>query len=158
MKLNTLILSGTMVLFLIAAVSVFAHGPGMGRGYGHMMDDDAGPGWHHRGTYAADLSSEEIAELDQLRADFFKATDDIRQKLKEKNNDLRIELSKDDPDKTKASALQSEISRLRAELDQERLDFELEAGKTIPDYRRGHRGQGPMMRYGSYGAGNCMWQ
>jgi Spy/CpxP family protein refolding chaperone len=95
--------------------------------------------------------------LEQQRAGFLKATDQTRQKLYEKELALRSELAKENPDTSKASSLQSEISRLRNELDQKRLDFEIQAKKSIPNYDRGGRGYGPMMGYGSRGGGYCMW-
>ena len=136
-----------------------------GRGYGHMMGrGDWGPGYHHMGGYGpgqggyySNLSDEEMAKLDKQRSEFFKATDNVRQKLYEKELALRSELAKENPDTSKASSLQSEISRLRSELDQKRLDYEIQARKSVPNYDQGIRGHGPMMGYGSRGGGYCMW-
>jgi hypothetical protein len=138
---------------------------GWGSGYGHMMGrGDWGPGWHHRGGYGSyqggyydNLSDEEITRLDQRRAEFFKATDNIRQKLYEKELALRSELAKENLDTSKASSLQSEISSLQSDLDQKRLDYEMQARKSVPNYGRGSRGYGPMMGYGPRGGGYCMW-
>ena len=132
---------------------------GWGSGYGHMMGrGDWGPGWHHRGGYGSDqggyydnLSDEEITRLDQRRAEFYKATDNIRQKLYEKELALRSELAKENPDTSKASNLQSEISRLQSDLDQKRLNYEIQTRKSVPNYDRGGRG------YGSRGGGYCRW-
>jgi len=130
-----------------------------GHGYGHMMGDgDRGMGYHHRdgygsgqGGYYSNLSEAEIAKLDQQRSEFFKATENIRQKLYENELALRSELAKENPDTSKASSLQSEISRLQSDLDQKRLDFEIQARKSVPNYDRGSRG------YGSRGHGYCRW-
>jgi hypothetical protein len=113
MKRNTLIMTGIALFLSIAVVSAFAHGPGWGkgRGYGHMMGPDGwGQGWHHRGGYGygqegyyGNLSADEIAKLDQQRAEYFKATENIRQKLYEKELALRSELAKENPDTSKAS-------------------------------------------------------
>ena len=138
---------------------------GWGRGYGHMMGrGDWGPGYHHMGGYGpgqggyySNLSNEEIAKLDQQRSEFFKATENIRQKLYEKELALRSELAKESPDTSRASKLQSEISRLQSDLDQKRLDYEIQARKSVPNYDRGDRGYGPMMGYGPRGGGYCMW-
>ena len=130
---------------------------GWGRGYGHMMrDGDRGMGYHHRdgygqGGYYSNLSEDEIAKLEQQRAGFLKATDKTRQKLYEKELALRSELAKENPDTSKASSLQSEISRLQSDLDQKRLDYEIQTRKSVPNYDRGGRG------YGSRGGGYCMW-
>ena len=137
---------------------------GWGRGYGHMMGrSDWGPGYHHRGGYGpgqggyySNLSDEEIAKLDQQRSEYFKSTENIRQKLYEKELALRSELAKKNPDTSKASNLQGEISKLQRDLDQKRLDYEIKARKTSPNYKQGRRGgYGPMMGYGPGGGGYC---
>jgi Spy/CpxP family protein refolding chaperone len=161
MKRNTLIMTGIALFLSIAVVSAFAHGPGWGkgRGYGHMMGPDGwGQGWHHRGGYGygqegyyGNLSADEIAKLDQQRAEYFKATENIRQKLYEKELALRSELAKENPDTSKASKLQSDISTLQSNFDQERLNYEIKARKSTPSYNRGPRGYGPR------GSGYCMW-
>lgn len=124
-----------------------------GRGYGHMM----GPGWHRGWSDDANLSADEIAQLEQQRTEFFKATEGLRQQLDEKEIALQRELAKENPDTRQALALQGEISKLRADLDQKRLEFDLQAGKSLPGYGRG-RGYGHMMGYGPRGGGgNCAW-
>ena len=135
-----------------------------GRGQGHMMrGGDRGMGYHHRDGYGhgqggnySNLSEDEIAKLDQQRSEFFKSTKNIRQKLYEKELALRSELAKENPDTSKASKLQNEISGLQSDLDQKRLDYEIQARKSVPNYDRGSRGYGPMMGYGSRGGGYCM--
>jgi zinc resistance-associated protein len=165
MKRNTLYIIGIAFLVSIGAGYAFAHGPGWGwdRGYGHMMGPDGwGPGWHHNGGYGygqeeyyGNLSADEIAKLNQQHSEFFKATGNIRQKLYEKELALRSELAKDDLDTNKASKLQSEISKLQSNLDQERLNYEIKARKSAPNYSRGHGGYGPMRGYGHHGDGYC---
>ena len=157
---------GIIVLTVVAIFGIttlaFA---GWGRGYGHMMGDgDRGMGYHHRdgyghgqGGYYSNLSEDEIAKLDQQRAGFLKATDQTRQKLYEKELALRSELAKENPDTSKASKLQSEISGLQSDLDQKRLDHEIKTRKSVPKYGRSGRGYGPMMGYGPRGGGYCMW-
>lgn len=164
MKRNTLIITGITLLITIAAVYAFAQDSGWsrGRGYGHMMGPDSwGPGMHNgymydQGGYYGNLSADEIAKLDQQRAEYFKATENIRQNLYEKELALRSELAKEDPDTGKASALQSDISKLQSTLDQERLNYEIKARKTAPNYNRGSGGYGPMMGYGYGGHGPMM--
>ncbi len=70
-----------MVLTVVAVFGIatlaFA---GWGRGYGHMMGyGGMGPGWNHMGGYGYDqrgyygnLSEEEMAKLDQQRAEFYR--------------------------------------------------------------------------------------
>jgi len=154
MKRNTLIITGIALLISISVVYAFAHDSGWsrGRGYGHMMGHDSwGPGMHggymyDQGGYYDNLSAEEIANLDQQRSEFFKETENTRQKLYEKELALGSELAKEDPDTSKASNLQSEISKLQSELDQKRLDYEIQTRKKAPNYSRS---------YGSRGGGYC---
>ena len=165
MKRNTLIIIGIALLLSSAAVSVFAHGPGWGRGrgYGHMMGPGGwGPGMHSgygygQEGYSGNLSADEIAKLDQQRAEYFKATENIRQKLYEKELALRSELAKEDPDTSKASKLQGDISKLQSNLYQKRLNYEIKARESAPGYNRSRGGYGPMMGYGARGGGYCMW-
>lgn len=131
-----------------------------GHGYGHMM----GPGWQRGWSDDANLSADEIAKLDRQRSEFFAATEGLRQQLEEKEIALQRELSKDNPDAQQALALQGEISKLRGELDQKRLEFDIQAGRSFPGYGRGRGyghmmgyGYGPMMGYGPRGGGNCAW-
>ena len=51
-----------------------------------------------------------MAKLDQQRAEYFKATENLRQDLYAKQLELRSELAKENPDTSKVSKLQSDIS------------------------------------------------
>jgi zinc resistance-associated protein len=165
----------TLILTVVAIFGIttlaFA---GWSRGYGHMMGPDSwGPDMHSgygygQEGYYGNLSADEIAKLDQQRAEYFMATENIRQNLYEKELALRSELAKDNPDTSKASKLQNDISTLQSTLDQERLNYEIKAGKSAPNYNRGPGGYGPMMGYGAggyghmmgygpYGGGYCAW-
>jgi zinc resistance-associated protein len=146
----------TLAILAVFGFSTIAFA-GWGCGYGHMMGPMMGSGWQQGGGYYGNLSAEEIAKLDQQRAEFFKATEALRQQLYEKELALQSELAKQNPDTSNASRLQSEISKLQSDLDQKRLDYEFQARKSVPNYNRGQRGYGPMMGYGPGGGGYCMW-
>jgi zinc resistance-associated protein len=125
-----------------------------------MGPEDWGAGWHHRGGYGysqegyyGNLTTDEIEKLDQLRTEYIRTTETVRQKLYEKELALRNELAKENPDTGKASTLQSEISKLQSNLDQERLNYEIQAKKSTPNYNSGRGGYGPMMGYGPRGSG-----
>jgi Spy/CpxP family protein refolding chaperone len=156
MKRNTLIMTGIALFVSIAAVTAFAHGPGWGRGggWGHR-----GPGWHHRGYYGPgyedQMSKEEYKQFEQKREAFFNETQDLRTNLYEKERELQNELAKSEPDASKASGLQKEISELRAQLDQKRIDHMVEMRKSNPNAGRGFMRGGPMMGYGPRGGGYC---
>jgi len=155
---------GILILTVVAIFGIttlaFA---GWGGRYGHMMGpDNWGPGMrggygYGQEGYYGNLSADEIAKLDQQRTEYFKATENIRQNLYEKELALRSELAKENPDTSKTSKLQSDISKLQSNIDQKRLNYEIQARKTAPNYNRGHRGYGPMMGYGPRGGGYCMW-
>ena len=130
---------------LISAIHVSAdqkkeHGrnPGMHRGpYG-------GPGF----DVNANLSDEEIQKLDEARTAFFEATRDLRRHIYQKRLALLSELSKENPSAEIAKALQQEISDLKAQLAQKRLDHILAIREINPDlgwrfgpdgYKRHHR-------------------
>ncbi len=152
---------GIMVVAIVAVFSVtslaFAGwgngcGYGMGRGNNDAGSNHQGGYGHGQQGYNGNLSTEEIAKLDQQRADFFKATDSTRQKLYEKELALQSELAKENPDTGKASNLQGEISRLQSDFDQKRLDYEIQARKSVPNYNQDRGSHGSMMS-----GGYCRW-
>jgi hypothetical protein len=152
-------MKGVMIIFILAVFgfSTIAFAD-WGRGYGHRMGRGMmGPGWQGESRYYGNYSSDEFAKLDQQRADFFRATEDLRQQLYEKELSLQSELAKEEPDITKASKLQREISKLQGDLDQKRSEYDIQARNSVPNYNRDYRGHGPMMGYGPRGGGYCRW-
>ncbi len=154
-KAKSIMAFTVIAIFGISAIA-FA---GCGMGYGHMGSGNWGSGSSPRGGYgySGNLSADELAELDRERAEFLKATEDIRQNLYAKELELRSELAKENPDISKASKLQSDISKLQGNLDQKRLDYEIRERKSVPNYNRGRGANDPMMGYGSRGGECCMW-
>ena len=131
-------------------------GPGEGNcprgGYG-------GPG------FGGNLTDEEIGILQQERSAFFESTREIREKLHQKNMELRAEMAKQNPDTTKAAELQKGISELYSALDQKRLEHQLKMKKDHPEiYGKGlGGGRGPGYgkgpgRGGCPGGGPCQQQ
>jgi Spy/CpxP family protein refolding chaperone len=160
------IMSKKLIIGLTIAVAIgigtyaFGH---MGGGYGNYDRMHGGPGMH-QGYYGeqdyddrADLKNEDIRALEEERSAFLKATDGIRQNLYSKELELRNELYKENPDVSKAAALQKEISELESELDQKRIDHMIKIRKISPDASRGFAAMDPMMGYGSQYPGTC-WQ
>jgi Spy/CpxP family protein refolding chaperone len=144
---------------LVVPIAVWAHGWGMGGGWNHH-----GSGWHHRGHYGEygygpgnDLTKEEYRQLEEKRESFFRETQEIRNNLYEKQRELENELEKSEPDAAKASRLQKEISDLRAQFDQKRIDHMIEMRKLSPNIGRGFRSEGPKRGYGPYSSGHC-WE
>jgi hypothetical protein len=122
-------------------------GPGAGNcprsGYG-------GPG------FGGDLTDEEIGILQKERSAFFENTREIREKLYQKNLELRAEMAKQNPDAKRAAELQKEASELDSALDQKRIDHQLKMKKDHPQiYSKGlGGGMGPRGGMGpGYGKG-----
>lgn len=136
------------------AVNALAYGGRGNRGGAYC------PGYDGRG-YNNQMSPEEIEQFQNERDAFFKATEGLRNDLYDRQNLLQSELAKENPDLSKASKLQKEISDLRGELDQKRLDHVVKMRKLNPNAGRGYMGRGynmqggPMMGYGPRGGGYC---
>ena len=133
---------------------------GMGYGPPGWMHREAG---RHRGGYGGpgcgdwgDLSEEQLKKLDEERNTFFEATKDLRQDIYQKRLELKSELAKKNPDAKRAADLQKEISDLKAQFAQKRLDQFFKMREIDSDL--GWRFMGPnmmgphMMGYGM-GAG-----
>ncbi len=157
-KLITVITAIALIGF---GTFAFAHWNG---GYGHIRDGctadtecirdimgDRGPGYGYQGN----LNEDQIKALENEQAAFLKATEAIRQDLYSKQLALESELAKSDPDTAKAAALQKDISKLEAQLDQMRIDHMIKARKIDPDAGRGFAAMGPMMGYGGQYPGSC---
>jgi len=129
-------------------------GYGMHQGYYGMHQGYYGDqGYGYRGN----LNEDQINALEKEQDAFLKATETVRQDLYAKQLALESELAKSDPDAAKADALQQEISKLEAQLDQIRIDHMIKVKKISPDAGRGFAAMGPMMGYGDQYAGSC-WQ
>jgi zinc resistance-associated protein len=174
-------LLGILVLVGAVAVPVLAHGPGWGRG--PHMGWGGGPGYgdcEDYGPGASNLTEEQRAQLDTLNKKFYDETAQLRNDMWTKSRELSALLNSANPDADKARALQKEITGLRAQLAEKRLNFKLEERKIAPDarfgkgYGRGYgkgygRGYGHHMggyghhmggygpHMGGYGPGGC-WQ
>ena len=110
--------------------------------------------WHHGAQegcgfgYWGDLGEEDIQKLEKERTDFFEATKNLRANIYQKRLELKSELAKENPDAKKAAELQSEISKMRAEFDQKRLNHFLNMKNINPDIGRGFGGGYGMMGHG----------
>jgi zinc resistance-associated protein len=164
---KTAIVIGSLMLVSAIAYPVFAHGPGWGWGRGHHMMGYGGDGprgcWQYdRGNW--NLPPEQRSKMDQLRKDFYSDSDALRQEIWNKSAERDSLLNSTDPDVEKLRTLQKQISDLKSEMSQKRLDFELRARKITPEgsygkgYGRGYRkgyGKGYGGRMGGYGPGPC---
>ena len=139
MKTLTTII-GITVLIAALAVPVLAWGPHWGRG-NHMMDSwSRGPGYggsSDRGY--GTLTPEQRTQLDQLDRKLYDETANLRNRIYEKSAELDALLNRANPDIEKARALQKEINGLRAQLDEKRMNYELEARKINPESQLSNR-------------------
>jgi Spy/CpxP family protein refolding chaperone len=109
------------------------------RGYWGSDQDSR---WDYGRGYK-DLSKEEQSQLNELDSKFSNETARLRNEIRSKSAELNRYLNSTNPDSQKLKALQRELSDLRAEMDEKRLAYELEARKFLPDTRlRGGYGKG----------------
>ena len=147
----------------VIGIGTYAFGH-MGGGDGYYDRMHGGPMMHQGyygepgNDYRTDLKDEDIKALDEERIAFLKATDSVRQNLYSKELELRSELYKENPDVSKAGALQKEISELESELDQKRLDHMIKIRKLNPNAGRGFMMGGHHMGYGNASPEDSYWR
>lgn len=147
------------IMIVLAVLTVVGFGAyafadgGMGygnhRGTGHHGSNwnNGGYGCPGYGNMMGNLSEEEVQKMGEQRKAFFEATQGLRQEIYRKRLALKSEFAKDKPDEGKAVSLQKEISQLRAEIDQKRVEHMIEMKKINPNagmglQRKGHMGYG----------------
>ena len=134
-----MVVVGAVVVLMGIGVNAYA---GMGKGPGN-------PGM---GVASANLTDDQIKQMETEQNAFQTATKDIREQLNEKRQALNTELVKQTPDAAAAATLQKGITDLQAQFDQKRLTHILNIKKIDPDFvegpgmglRMGH-GMGPVM-------------
>ena len=138
---SRMVVVGAVVVLMGFGVNAYA---GMGKGAGN-------PGM---GAASANLTDDQIKQMETERNAFQTATQGIHQQLKEKRQALQAELAKQTPDSATCAALQKEVSDLQSQFDQKRLTHILEMKKIDPNFTEG-RGMGPGMGHGmGSGMGN----
>jgi len=151
-----------MVLLIIVILAFGAYAfADWGMGYGNHGRGHYDQGMHQRGWEGSgyghmmgDMSKEQIMKLDKERDAFYKATEDLRQEIYQKELELRSELSRANPDAKKAASLQKEISELEARLNQKQIDHMIAVKKISPNAGRGFMERGSR-GYGSSYNGSC---
>lgn len=146
---------GILVLVGVMAVPVFAWGPRgawMGRGPGYCWNDEG----------SASLTPEQRSALNSLQEKFYNETSALRNELWTKRGELWRLLDDPNSEPEKVKAVQKEVSQLRAKLQEQRVEYQLQARKIAPNveigpgYGRGYgygRGHHMMGGYG-YGPGH----
>lgn len=138
----------TLVLIMVSATVTLACA---GRGNGPMGGQGNG-GWGTRNQYA-NLTDEQITDLQQIQETFFQETRDLRSNLYQKRLALAAELAKKTPDMEKAKALQADFSELKGQMAQKQLAHRLELKKKFPDLdtQSFGRGKGRGNNFGNRG-------
>ena len=131
---SRIVVIGAVVVLMGFGVNAFA---GMGKG----------PGNRGMGAASANLTGDQIKQMETERNAFQSDTKDIRQQLQEKRQALNAELAKPTPDPATAGSLQKDVSDLQAQFDQKRLTHMLEMKKIDPNFAEG-RGMGHRMGQG----------
>ena len=129
-----MILIAGIALVGMFALPLFADGRGCGgnwrgSGYGDCP---------YYGSKGNGLTQDQLAEIGVLRDEFLASTEKTREQLQDKNYSLRLELTKSAPDENRVRELQTEISKLRTEMDSARVENMLKVKKIAPDARAGY--------------------
>jgi len=166
-RITKRIIVAVSVIALVGIGSYAFAGRGMGYGRGMQGGMGYGPGgggyncpYGGPGT-AANINSEKAGKLHEAREAFFQETADLRDKIYQKTEALRYALSAENPNPEEVSAIQKDLSDLRAEFDQKRVAHRIEMRKNFPELAagqgRGHgfrgKGRGRMMGRGPMGYG-----
>lgn len=146
---KALILMTTLIAVGLLSTYAFSWGPGKGMGgYG---GGTSCPGID-RNAYA-DLTDAQKDELATLRQKFIDDTYELRASMMQKHNEIRLLMETSQPDRAQLSQLNTQVSDLKKQIQENRIDFMLAAKKVAPEARFG-QGMGRGYHNG-YGKGDC---
>ncbi len=143
MKKHILLIFLSMAIISIGITSYagqeIGYGPDKEHGYRHGCKPESRSGL---GNFCfRNLSEDEIKKANEEREAFFKTTEELRQDIYAKELELKSEIAKKDTDTGKAIKIQKEISELKSQFDQKRLDHMLKMKKINPSLARGFGNQ-----------------
>ena len=97
-----------------------------------------------RGCGYGNYGYRDNADIKKERTAFLNETEELRENLFNKEQQLRTEMDKESPDISIAMNIQKEISELRAELDQRWIEYASKMKKLNPNFgsRYGYMGRG----------------
>ncbi len=146
------------VVVLLAAIAMVGIGTSA-MAYRGWMNSEGGygdcPGGGCDGV-AANLTEEQRTQLRESRQAFFEDTEALRDQLRDKADELHTVLAADSVDAAAAAELQTEISGIKAELDQKRLAHRIEMQQLFPEREGGPRYKGGR-GFGRRGGGCGRW-
>lgn len=151
-KLTTVL--AILIFSGMVAAPVFA-----GPGNRYFCPYGEGPRASGPGDSGSNLTAEQIDQLQKLLKTYVDETSELRSTLWDKRSELDAIMVTSAPDSTKAMALQKEISDIKANLAQKRLEYQLNVKKVAPDVGFvpapgsgwGRGGYGPGMMGPGYG-------
>ena len=157
---KTIIIISSILLVAFVAGSVFAWGPGSGRGMmGAGFNQDC-PRYGGGQGGASDLSKDQRDKLTALRQQFIDETYELRSAKFAKQQEMRMLMETSDPDRDKLSKLSKELTDLQGQVRDKGIDFRLNAKKIAPELGRGAgfgqgcgRGSGKGGQRGFHGEG-----
>jgi len=154
---NKAVIILTAVTILGFGTNVFAQ-----RGAGYYPEDCVNQGsgqnrFHRNHGYMNKLSEEQIQNMHEQRKAFFDVTEGLRQGVYEKKAELMSVLAKKAPDAEKAKAIQKDISDLKSQLNQKKIDHYVKMKKINPYWGRKARKfrHGDKGGFGSNFRGRC---
>ena len=134
--LNNFVIVLTMVAILGFGTNAFAR---QGAGYCRnvCLNQDTGQNRFCRDNCGTNkLSEEQIKAINEQRKAFFDATEDLSQGLYEKEAELMSVLAKKAPDTEKAKAIQKDISDIKSQMHQKKIDHYVKMEKINPCFGR----------------------
>jgi len=123
------IITSIGVLAVIAtAISAFALGPAWGRGHGGRDCFGGGDKWEHiKAIPGMNLTAEQTAKIDAIRANGLKDIKPILDKMFSKRGDLKLLWLEKNPDQKKIAETKKEIRALRDQMEDKIDSYRLEA-------------------------------
>jgi Spy/CpxP family protein refolding chaperone len=110
------------------------HGKGYAGDCPMMGDGDPGYGRN------LNLTKEEQEKVDAERKAFRESTKDLKRDIYQKSLELQSEMAKKDTDSKKAFEIQKQLSDLKGQMDQKRLEHRFNLKKINPDLGSGMGG------------------
>ncbi|MGD0278693.1 MAG: Spy/CpxP family protein refolding chaperone [Smithella sp.] len=126
--IKKLILTMTVVMSILLAVTAFAFGPNEGS----RACDEKGPAYHHDEVWKKlNLSDEQKTKIEAIRTSAGKEIRPIREKMFDKSVELRRLWLQANPDKDKITTAQKEMRKLRDLKDDKVTAMRLEIRKVL---------------------------
>ena len=136
---KTMVVVGLISVIALTAATVFAWGPGFGRGMGMCY----GPG-----MASLNLTPEQLTKIQKIQADRYVEMVPVRTEMFAKRTELRNLFREPVLDQAKIAAKQKEITTLQAQMQEKALDTRTAVAETLTPEQRAQlpasgKGMGP---------------